>query len=683
MTPRSIIIGLLGAIAIATLGFFNDQIIQLDSIVAGHQLPIAVIGTLVLSLVTINPLLFFIKRRWCFRPVEVAVITILLLVSCSIPSRGFLEQVVPALGLPAYHNNDVSRGWKKNNLLSYMPRAMLPADGRYDPEVSDGIVGGLGENGRLISLDEVPWSKWATCLTLWAPIFALTTVAVLLMVLIVYRQWANNERLRFPIAEVTTALIERDADRAISPLLRNKLLWLGLGAVLVMHVNNGLYLWLDQQWIQIPRAFSFAAVRDRFTYIGQAPWSDRLLNVAIFPVVIGFSYFLASEVSLSLGLTQVVFIPLSACLIYHGVDMKSDYVAGGMGGWQRFGSYLALGLMLVYTGRRYYLGVFRAALTFRKGHEVENYTVWAARMLILSMAGLVAITASVGLPWPLAILFFALMSLMFVVMTRINVETGLFFIQPRWQPLGVMVGFFGGYSLGPEAMVILGMLGVLLCIEPSQALTLYFANGLRIGSNLGLRPSRVVWPAGGTWFIAASLGLILAFWASYNYGLGTRRSIGWAIKRIPTMALDTASKEVTKLRVAGELDKSIALKPLERLAAFRPKDRFLLAAGVGMAIVLVFGTLRLRLSWWPLHPIMFLVWDTYPMAHFSHSFLIGYVAKTVIMRLGGHRTYQKTKPLMIGLIAGDLLGGLVWMVFDTLYYISTGLEPKVYSYFPK
>jgi hypothetical protein len=193
----------------------------------------------------------------------------------------------------------------------------------------------------------------------------------------------------------------------------------------------------------------------------------------------------------------------------------------------------------------------------------------------------------------------------------------------------------------------------------------------------------VAWPAAGGWFLAAAAGLILAFWATYNYGLGTRRDIAWGFKRVPAMALDTANKEVTKLKVVGELDKSIALKPLERLAAFRPKDHFLLAAGIGLGLVLVFGALRLRLSWWPLHPVIFLVWDTYPLACFSHSFLIGYIVKTAVSRLGGHRAYQSVKPLMIGFIAGDLLGGLFWMAFGAVYCLWTGLDPKVYQYFPK
>ena len=136
MTIRAFIIGLVGAICIATLGYVNDQILQFGSIVFGGQLPLVVIGLLVVAQTVVNPLLG-LRKGWGLKNSELAVIVMLLLVSCSIPSRGLLEHITPTLGLPAWYNNDVSKGWKRNNTLSYVPQAMLPAGGQYDPAVSD------------------------------------------------------------------------------------------------------------------------------------------------------------------------------------------------------------------------------------------------------------------------------------------------------------------------------------------------------------------------------------------------------------------------------------------------------------------------------------------------------------------------------------------------------------------
>jgi hypothetical protein len=100
-----------------------------------------------------------------------------------------------------------------------------------------------------------------------------------------------------------------------------------------------------------------------------------------------------------------------------------------------------------------------------------------------------------------------------------------------------------------------------------------------------------------------------------------------------------------------------------------------------VALVLLFSFLRLRFSWWPLHPVLFLVVATHPMARFNHSFLLGWAIKEAVTRWGGQRTYQQCKPFMIGLIAGDLLGALVFMVTGAVYYAITGQKPPQYHAF--
>jgi len=79
--------------------------------------------------------------------------------------------------------------------------------------------------------------------------------------------------------------------------------------------------------------------------------------------------------------------------------------------------------------------------------------------------------------------------------------------------------------------------------------------------------------------------------------------------------------------------------------------------------------------------VLFLVWETAPMSSLSHSFLLGWFIKMAVTRLGGHRIYQKTKPLMIGLIAGDLLGPSIFILYGAVYYGMTGLLPAQYDYF--
>jgi hypothetical protein len=69
-------------------------------------------------------------------------------------------------------------------------------------------------------------------------------------------------------------------------------------------------------------------------------------------------------------------------------------------------------------------------------------------------------------------------------------------------------------------------------------------------------------------------------------------------------------------------------------------------------------------------------------ANFIWSFLLGWLIKLLVVKIGGGRVYQNLKPVFIGLIIGDLVGGAAWIVIGLLYYFWTGHQPKNYPVFP-
>ena len=80
---------------------------------------------------------------------------------------------------------------------------------------------------------------------------------------------------------------------------------------------------------------------------------------------------------------------------------------------------------------------------------------------------------------------------------------------------------------------------------------------------------------------------------------------------------------------------------------------------------------------------MFLVWGTYPLGLFSHSFLLGWLIKSAVLKYGGGQpVYRKATDFMFGAVAGDLLGGVIFMAVGVLYYAVTGFAPPEYRIFP-
>ena len=125
------------------------------------------------------------------------------------------------------------------------------------------------------------------------------------------------------------------------------------------------------------------------------------------------------------------------------------------------------------------------------------------------------------------------------------------------------------------------------------------------------------------------------------------------------------------------LDHALALPPLARWTV--PA----LLSG-GLAVVLVFSLLRLRYTWWPIHPIIFCVWGTQSMKALSASFLLGWIIKGTLSRLGllTSGRIARVRALMVGMIAGDLLAGVVFMIAGAVYYAVTRLTPPAYYIFP-
>jgi hypothetical protein len=84
------------------------------------------------------------------------------------------------------------------------------------------------------------------------------------------------------------------------------------------------------------------------------------------------------------------------------------------------------------------------------------------------------------------------------------------------------------------------------------------------------------------------------------------------------------------------------------------------ALGSGMAVTFALSILRLKFWWWPLHPVGYLVANVWGSQWWWGPLFIGWVFKTLVVRYGGLRLYQKTVPMAIGVIVGNQLTDLVW-----------------------
>ncbi|MBN2452381.1 MAG: hypothetical protein JXR77_18485 [Lentisphaeria bacterium] len=688
MTLRGWIVGMALALFIAGAGYINDRVLDLESVNNGHQLAIIVTGWMVVAVVLLNPLVFRWRRRRAFRPAEIGLVVILMLAACSIPGRGLMEQFAQALVMP-YHWERVTPGWQANEMLGYAPPQTLVDAEDYDDVVTHFVTGSEQSLSQYPSAwtrlkrtcRQVPWSAWARPMRTWVPMVLLSVVSMVGMALIVHRQWSGYEHLQYPISAFTTSLIDREPDRAYAPVLRNRAFWIGFGIVFLIRLNNGLCQWFPDYLIPVRLHFYFHPFAAKWDILYRNPWSWGLLRLEVFPLVIAFAFFLNSEISLTMGLSQILWACVCIPMISNGISVATDYDIGGWQGWHRAGSYTAFTLMLLYAGRHHYWETLRKAVLRWRGGDEDSAAVWGWRLFLVAVAGLTTLVIRLGLSWPIAVGTVLLMLMTFLIVSRISAETGLFFIQPGWQPFGTLMPLFGAYAMGPSSIVVSALVCGVLCIDQSQALMPYLTNGLKIGESLKLRPLPVA--AGTTALCAVGIGLAIVIVLIASYDFGTPTHYGWSYHRIPTMPFRAAEPALMQLKATGLLAESEALSGWQRLAAMKPDAKFLWAAGFGFVGVVVFSMLRLRVPWWPLHPVLFLIWATYPLAVMSHSFLLGWMVKKAALRFGGNRLVQRMKPFAIGVIGGEICGALVFMAVGAVYFFWTGRKPITYRYFPR
>ena len=688
MTIRSVILGLLAGAVIAAGAFINDYVFKLTPLIGSH-LPVSVFGGLIVFAVTVNPLLGLISRRLQLKPFEMAVALAITFASCGIPSSGFYRVFGSAMIHPVNWDEETP-SFRKVNILQYAPRHLMPNDGVFDDAIHGTFVRGLGRPGHPISLSQVPWDSWSKALPFWLGLVAVFTLGLIALTFVLHEQWSRRERMPYPIAEVAATLIETPVGGRVPAIFRSKAFWYGAGIIAAIHVINIINVYVDGKSISIPLEANFEPFRLKLDWLAKGwPWGLwRILHPRLYFTPVAFAFFMRTDAALSLGIARPVWMLLTAGLYWYGMDLTtSTTYFGGFYAFVNFGAYTAMACLLLYTGRHYFFGVLRRALFVPTGGKVPKHSVWSLRVFIVCMITGTYMLSKTGMDWPFAAMVLLGFMLSYVIIARINVETGMFYILGGWIVPPILWGIFGPKALGPRILLTVGIPMVLFGRVARENIMPFIANGLRVfervsrGSKSSLaEPSRIVGLSG--WLVVAMLlSLIVALpcvmWAHYNFGSKDYQPNTDAGQFRALMS--GTVRDINRMINTGDLKESVNYSTWERITNANP-SYILRWAFVGAGFVLVCGVLRLRYTWWPLHPVLFLLWTTPSTSELGASFLLGAILKGAVVKLYGARMVQKLRPLLIGVVAGDLIGGLVSTLAGGGYYLVNGFT-KVGQYY--
>jgi hypothetical protein len=683
LTVRAVVIGLLAVAFVCSYTYFNDHIMR-QTMFVGNNMPISVYGLLVVFLAFIYPLLRRIHRKLPFSRSELAIILVLTLTACAIPGSNLLRLFTPTLMMPHRYVR-TEPGWQKQDIMDLVPDHMLADVGHDEDTVLNGFTRGLRKGNERISPAQVPWSAWWPSLMFWMPILLSMWIAFIGLALVVHRQWADHEHLPYPIVTFTESLLP-GREGAPSLVFRNRIFWMGLLFVLLFHMYNYVYLWFPHILPgKLPLGVDFSPLAELFPTFEKGGGEHFLSGFhLLYFTVIAVAYFLPTDVSLSLGIGPFLWVWVAGLLTTYGIG-----TTGWQGGWpfgiQRdtmciLGAYFAMLLVVLYTGRHYYTTVFRRAMGIPSREKTEASAVWGARIFLISMVLFVVYADIIAhLDWPIALLLAIGLTAIYLVMGRLIAETGLFFIVVTGTPATLIWAFMGARALGPEIMLVMFMFCMILFYDSREALMPFVVNGLKLADDCKLKVGRTAGMAILAIIVGLAVGIPVTLYFQYDEGIDVS---AWQNQQ-PKNPFNEVIGAMQRLEAQGQLDEAGQASGLSRFAQISMHKPALITFSIAAMAVLVFSAMRLRFAKWPLHPVMFLVWSTYAGNCFAQSFLIGWLIKVAVMKYGGANIYQRLKPLMFGLIAGEMMGGMIPMVVSLVYYLATGDQPKSFWVMPR
>ena len=574
---------------------------------------------IMLILIALNSLIRRIIPRGALSQVELLTIYAMLCQASAFAGRDMIQVLVPLLGNGFWYARPENE-WAEL-FHSYLPKWLVVPDRK--------ILRGFYE-GNSSLYEAGHWRPWVRPLAIWTGFIGVMSFTMLCLSVILRKQWSEHEKLTYPIVRLP---LEMTKERSDLNLFRNRLMWLGFSIASAINAISE----LGQIFPQIPFLPLYKEI-----HFSEKPWNAMNspgLGFSLFPFAIGLGYLIPLDLAFS-------------CWFFH-LFWHFERVLGSAMGWravgfpfrtaQLQGTWIGLFIFAIWSGRRYFLSVFRSAFGREKGiddtGEAMRYrtAVWGA---ILGSTFMIIFGWRMGMSLWFALLFFGIYLAMSITVTRVRAELG----PPAHDfynagPDTILTSFLGTRRIGKESL---------------SAMTLFFwINHLSYRAHPMPHQLEALWLARQTkanarrlaffLILGALLGTITAAWGhlhiSYRLGLELCRS--WYAKAA-----------------------------YRRLASWMynptgPNRNNIIFTIVGFLFTVSLLNLRKRFLWFPLHPVGYVVSSWWTFTGLWFPILIAWLSKRFILSYGGAKGYRRAMPFFLGLIMGDAVTASIFSIISS------------------
>ena len=603
---------------------------------AMSNLPLAVLLPFVFWLIA-NVFLKRFAPRFSLTTVELRTLLSILWVGGAFIGYNWATQWVGTMVAPHYYASPENR-WE-TLIFDHMPWWMYPSD---HPGVVEGIYLGLPDGAP------VPWGAWLGPV-FWTASAAMAMTAVGIGVTAVFqKQWHQHERLTYPLVQVASDLTEGfDQRRGWPPFIRTPFFWIGSAVAALPLLWNITAFWVP--------AFPRISIFDPFG----GPTGPRGLTISrylrifryrILPTVLGFGFLCELNILFSIWslylVGQVALYAMARVGFSVGLNgQEADSVEISL--LFRHGAMIGLAIWAVWIARGHIGDVVRQILRPSKSDE-ETTVILSPRGAAIALIGgscyMIFWLSAVGYDIVIGAVWLGLFWASIFVSMKYLAASGFAYLMPYWG-WEVPKMWVGTARMSESTLVARGVVNWRLMSGWRLPVALPHVDRLLSGKSWTYS---LIFSSALIGLVAASLYTV---WICYIQGGATFQT--WSLVGAPNEMYNLIATELSEKRTVTD-----------------PGKIFVWLLGIGGSAVAI--SLQSWVSWWPIHPLGFMMmFDGYTRHHSFQIFLV-WLAKLVVLRFGGIGLYRRLRPVAYGLIVGYVFATGCSFLVDVIWFPNEG-----------
>ncbi|ROQ93429.1 DUF6785 family protein [Desulfosoma caldarium] len=650
----AIALGLLLSMILCALTPYNNVRLQNTPLAGGH-FPLASFAVLLFFAAIYNPLARSLHRSAALAAHELLLLWAMVTVATGIAYTGLFRTFLINITTPGWLATTGHPAGK--TLTELLPETLFPKQ----PDVLQLLYQGF-ESGRNLPwyevLARIPWAQWATPLALWGLFIGFIYAAFVGLTGLFSHQWIENEKMNFPLLRVPMEISEESERGNLGAYLSHKFFLVGFFIPVMLHLLNGLHTYFPQV-PQIPVLFLAQP------YIPPEGLLSGFYKVKIYvyPAFIGFAYLTSKQVSFSLwfffllggllpGLLQVVGWRLPSAAL----GTTFGPVLARVEEMQMIGAFAVFFFFILWLARSHLMQVF-AGLWHRRveAEEPLKSLVAPRKALILFVLG-----AGGAVLWmvrfhmdPLPVLLFlGVCFMLHLVTARLICQGGLPYFTLTAAPSDGFLAMMASKTIAPITLALGLAVQKVAFVDVRESLLPSLLHATKAAEGVQTRRRFLIGVVAAL-FVGVVVSGAAMLVMSFQYGISMLPD-DWAVE--------------TSRRV-HEGAAQLLRYPEEA------KTWSMVFAGVGATVMALLVLGYRRFLWWPLHPIGYLTTYSSALRILWFSFLLGWLCNTLVLRYGGVNAFKEVRRLFVGLVVGDTVMAIAWLIVGLFTPVSYHVLP--------